>query len=92
MTYDDFLASLRQTPRDWTVDEYGYLRRPHGDGLWQCPVSALAHKESCCFRSAADAIALDATAAVLIAGAADNDKDCDPQIRADLLAATDPQP
>jgi hypothetical protein len=88
VTYDEFLERLPQTPRDWTVDEDGYLRRPHGGGLWECPVSALNQAEACCFRSAGEALGLDPTVVGTIVNAADYDEDCSEQIRADLLQAT----
>lgn len=90
MTYDDFLTQLRQTPRDWSVDEDGYLRRSASWNRYsyQCPISSLHGTAASHFTSVASSLGLDDTLAMEIAEAADNDEGHDPAIRRDLLAAT----
>jgi hypothetical protein len=82
MTYAEFLEKLRETPRDWTIREWGNIRRGIG-GHPQCPISALCDLDAGSVSAAARGLNLGKWRH--IAMAADNNTDC--QMRRDLLEA-----
>lgn len=90
MTYDQFLAVLRETPRTWRVTPEGWIRSGESD----CPLT-----EGCKYltgqqypvrewESAVKAMHLPKPLARMIWPAADNAEGHDPKVRRDLLAAT----
>lgn len=87
MTYDEFLAALRKTPRDWRLTQFGALRR-YTKPLRECPLSSVTgcNDDFLSPKVAAVKLGLTMKEGEDIIFAADN---CfaDPRIRSDLLAA-----
>lgn len=88
MTYPEFLEKLKQTPRDWYLNESGGIRRK-GEGL-QCPLSSLTPTTLDYFVEAGLKLGLERSLVFKIATVADryeNEENYDSQIRKDLLEA-----
>lgn len=88
MTYEEFLAALRKTPRDWRLSTLG-IRCGHYPAQ-NCPISAvtgnLEHYGNP-FDAGNRVLKMDAAEVNEIVAAADNWPSADPHIRRDLLAA-----
>lgn len=84
MTREEFLARLRQTPRDWYLEPDGEIRRRIGH-IPQCPISSLEDRPAHEFEEVADN--LEIYSCLAIARAADNMRKCSNKIRAQLLEA-----
>lgn len=67
MTREEFLAKLRETPRDWFLDG-GSIRRQGLQGA-QCPITSLADEQTAEWREVARRLGI--YRAGTIAGAAD---------------------
>ena len=85
MTYKQFLAALRKTPRTWRVIYGGLMRTP----INCCPITAVdpLKLSPSLFALSAEAIGLSQSTAERIVYAADNSAPHDRRIRRDLLKA-----
>jgi hypothetical protein len=87
MTYETFLAKLRETPRDWRLTIGGAIRRGGRYGHLQCAVSSLQNRCTDEASTVGDVLGLDRSLRHEIENAADGLLGHAPQTRADLLAA-----
>lgn len=71
------MAALRETPRDWYLTSTKQIVRDSGNGDWVCPYLAL--------RGGSGVVGMDLARTIWLA--ADNAKDHDPTLRAELLEA-----
>lgn len=87
MTYDEFLAALRKTPRDWRLEGCALRRGERGHHV--CPIAAVTGCDDDLANpwSAASRLGLSADEGRKIVNAADHFPSISPGIRADLLAA-----
>ena len=97
MTYDEFRAELRKTPRDWVLVEQGGKQllcrnvTPEGEGERECPVQAVAimrfpNERFIGYIYAGNLLGLSVENLNRIADAADNMPWISSETRADLLA------
>lgn len=88
MTYEEFLAKLRETPREWELlGPMGWIRIYSGNTWSACPLSAAIGAIFCKPIESSVVRGMNRDLAQTIVDAADKIKHHDPQIRADLLAA-----
>lgn len=80
MDLPTFLSRLRETPRTWRLDENGMVR-----SACLCPIDVVAGENGAWKHF--EPLGLSEGNAIEIIGAADNDEDCDPTLRAALLEA-----
>jgi hypothetical protein len=83
MTYETFLAKLRETPRDWEISFEGVIRR----GQRCCPITSLTGRSATHWKLTAIELGMSEVLAEKIVEAADCDAGHNPIVRRDLLAA-----
>jgi hypothetical protein len=85
MTYNEFLARLLETPRDWIVCFQGEIRRNVHPN--QCPLSSVVDLPASRWVEAAMKLSLDAGRAEAILRAADHRQSHSTTMRRELLDA-----